>query len=274
MTWDELAAEALDHPVAGKTLQNHMEVMDYHRCISCPCIWCNSDLAKERVKYAQASLEKRPFPVDWEAVAFTDKVHVGWSLSGKPLVTHRPGERLCTDYFRLEGEPEDINERRIHGWATYHSDWKSKFFNYSTQHNGKMTMKAYIDRTLEPHVKPWLEVVSAGTMRPFVHEEERDSACGIGQNSLIRRWKRERKLETYFGARASPDLAPFEGAWRPLKYPTKRGARWDGELATELVADGWGLAHQEFIKLRIHSMPERLMRCIEMGGQPTSVVPF
>lgn len=53
--------------------------------------------------------------MDCEAVAFTDKVHVEWSPTGKPLVTHRPGERLCKDCFRWEGEPEDIDERRIHG---------------------------------------------------------------------------------------------------------------------------------------------------------------
>lgn len=274
MNWDQLAAETLDRPVIGKTLQKHMQVMDYFRCISCARTWCTNDLAKQRVDFARASLEKRPQPMDWEAVAFTDKVHVGWGPTGKPLVTRRPGERLCRDCFRLEGEPEDIDDRRVHGWATYSCNWKTEFFPYSTYHNGNMTVQAYMNEILEPHVKPWVEAVAAGTMRPFVLEEERDSAFGLGVNSPIRRWKREKGLETYFGARASPDLAPFEDGWRPLKYPIQRCPRWDGPLATEFVADGWGQTHQEFIQHRIHSMPQRLRRCIEMDGQPVNYIGF
>ena len=275
MNWDQLAAEVfIDRPVIGKTLQRHLGVMDFFRCISCARTWCTSELAKERLDFARAALEKRPQAADWEVVAFTDKVHVGWGPTGKPLVTRRPGERLCKDCFKLEGEPEDIDDRRVHGWATYHHDWKSEFYPYSSYHNGNMTVKAYTDEILEPYVKPWLDAVAVGTLKPFILEEEKDSAFGLGVNSPIRKWKRERGLETYFGARASPDLAPFEDGWRPLKYPVKRCPRWDGALATELVADGWSQTHQEFVQHRIHSMPDRLRRCIEMDGQPASYVAF
>lgn len=275
MNWDQLAQEVFtDRPVIGKTLQRHLGVMDYFRCISCARTWCTSDLAKERLDFAKAALEKRPQPTDWDCIAFTDKVHVGWGPTGKPLVTRRPGERLCKDCFKLEGDPEDIDDRRVHGWATYHHDWKSEFYPYSTYHNGNMTVKAYMDEILEPYVKPWLDAVAVGALKPFILEEERDSAFGLGVNSPIRKWKREKGLETYFGARASPDLAPFEDGWRPLKYPVKRCPRWDGALATELVADGWSQTHQEFIQHRIHSMPDRLRRCIEMDGQPANYVAF
>jgi hypothetical protein len=78
MNWDQLAAEVFtDRPVIGKTLQRHLGVMDYFRCISCARTWCTSDLAKERLDFARAALEKRPQPSDWNVVAFTDKVHVG-----------------------------------------------------------------------------------------------------------------------------------------------------------------------------------------------------
>ena len=47
MNWDQLAAEVFtDRPVIWKTLQRHLQVMDYFRCISCARTWCTSDLAK------------------------------------------------------------------------------------------------------------------------------------------------------------------------------------------------------------------------------------
>ena len=95
MNWDQLAQEVFtDRPVIGKTLQRHLGVMDYHRCISCARTWCTSDLAKERLEFAKAALEKRPQPTDWDCIAFTDKVHVGWGPTGKPLVTRRLGEAV------------------------------------------------------------------------------------------------------------------------------------------------------------------------------------
>jgi len=47
--------------------------------------------------------------------------------------------------------------------------------------NGKMSHQVYIDSILEPVVKPWIQAVSAGTIDPFILEEDGDSGHGGGK---------------------------------------------------------------------------------------------
>ncbi|KAM0721556.1 hypothetical protein Q7P37_002481 [Cladosporium fusiforme] len=231
MTWDQLAREALNREVKGSTLRTHMHVMDYHRCIACTRRWVSKDLAQRRYDFAVRSLELRPEPEDWLDVAFSDEVHCGWGPTGKPRVIRRPGERLCKDCIRQEEEPHDKDKKRVHSWVAAHSKWKYDFVLYDAGNsNGKMTSDCYVNQILKPVVKPWLEQVAQGRLDPFTLEEEREGAYGIGRDSKVRHFKKEIGLTYYFNERGSPDLAPLENCWMPLKQHRQELALADWHL--------------------------------------------
>ena len=87
-----------------------------------------------------------------------------------------------------------------------------------TNNNGKLSHQAYIDQILEPAIKPWLEDVKSGRCDDFILEEDNDSSHGSGsQHNIVANWKRQKGLTQYFNCPHSPDLAPIENYWLPMK---------------------------------------------------------
>ena len=76
-----------------------------------------------------------------------------------------------------------------------------------------MTHKVYRNQILEPVVKPWIE-----SGRQFVLEEDGDSGHGGGnKENIVKKWKRDHGLVSYFNCHDSPDLSIIENCWQPVK---------------------------------------------------------
>ena len=100
-----------------------------------------------------------------------------------------------------------------------------------------MSHRVYIDLILEPVVKPWLQDVQAGRIKPFILEEDGDSGHGGGkQGNIVRRWKTENGLKHYFNCPGSPDLAPIENCWQAPKQALRKVPHWD-EVSMRAIID-------------------------------------
>ena len=126
-----------------------------------------------------------------------------------------------------------------------------------------MTLDGYVDQILESIVKPWLE---AG--HQFVLEEDGDSGHGYGKaNNRVKQWKEEHYLTTLKNGPNSADLAPIKNCWQPMKQTVREMPHWTKSEAWRLAITGWNeRVTAEFINKQVNSMPERLKRCIEAGG--------
>lgn len=80
-----------------------------------------------------------------------------------------------------------------------------------------MSHQVYRDVILEPVVKGWINDVKAGRCKPFTLEEDGDSSHGTGRNNIVRTWKKDHLLDSYFNVSGSLDLAPIENCWQGLK---------------------------------------------------------
>lgn len=139
------------------------------------------------------------------------------------------------------------------------------FYEVPSNTNGKMTLQVYRDEILEPIVKPWLQA-----KEDFVLEEDRDSGHGTGKQNIVRKWKEENGLESYWNCPGSPDLAPIENVWGLQKSYMSKFTHWEVEETRELALEAWyeGVS-QEAINSFIDSMPERLQAVIDMEGKMT-----
>ncbi len=125
-------------------------------------------------------------------------------------------------------------------------------------------MKVYIDKILDPVIKPWLD-----QGQEFVLEEDGDSGHGTGATNVVRTWKKNHALKSYLNCASSPDLAPIENCWRPLKAHMRKYPHWDDFTTRELVTEGWAGVSQKFINKLIISMPDRLKAVIKAEGKMT-----
>ena len=105
-----------------------------------------------------------------------------------------------------------LRRKKAHTWAVVGHNFKSKlvFYDVPTNTNGKMTAQAYVDKILEPVVKPWIQ-----ENNNFVLEEDRDSGHGISvkltpATKLVKDWKEANGLTSFFNCSGSPDLSPIE----------------------------------------------------------------
>ena len=84
-----------------------------------------------------------------------------------------------------------------------------------------MSQQVYIDKILEPIVKPRLR-----PHRDFVLEEDGDSGHGPGKSNIVRTWEDQNGLESYFNCHNSPDPAPRENCWQPVKQTLRKYPHW------------------------------------------------
>ena len=128
-----------------------------------------------------------------------------------------------------------------HVWAAVGQDFKSDltFYDVPGNTNGKMPLAVYRDKILEPVVKPWILQARNGLIDPFVFEEDGDTGHGTGKNNIVRSWKAENKLDSYFNCPSSPDLSPIEKCWQAPKQYLRRIPHWDDDTTKELIVEGW-----------------------------------
>ena len=127
-----------------------------------------------------------------------------------------------------------------------------------------MSQQVYIDQILDPIVKPWLE---AG--QEFVLEEDGDSGHGPGHNNIVREWKKDHGLISYFNCASSPDLSPIRNCWAPPKAHLCTAPHWSDSVTKDLILEGWDEVTRGYINKRVLSMPYRLLDIINSGGQMT-----
>jgi hypothetical protein len=270
LSWQELAWEAGVEGVSTRTISRAMgETMSYHKCIACQKAWVNDSTARARKSWAESALSLRPNPENWRGIRFSDEVHWAIGPEGSIYVIRKPGERYCKDCIQVREEKDDYEKKelkKVHAWAAVGWEFKSPlvFYEISSNSNGKMTQRAYIEQILEPVVKPWI-----AKDHSFTLEEDGDSGHGPGPSNIVRTWKNINKLDYYFNCHSSPDLTPIENFWQPPKQYVKKFPHWDEGDTRELALEGWEKVSQDFINNRVDSMPKRLQDCIDMDGQMT-----
>lgn len=262
-TWEQLGYE-VGLECSGRTIRKAMGTMEYHKCIACRRGWVNEKTRKDRLEYATVMLQRYPNPQDWYRVRFSDEVHFGYGPQDKLHIIRKPGMRYCHSCNQENPEPAEKDRKRYHCWAAIGHDFKSdiSFYEVTGNTNGKMSQQAYINQILEPIVKPWIEA-----KQDFVLEEDGDSGHGPGKSNIVRTWKQEHILEFYFNCHNSPDLAPIENCWQPVKGHLRKFPHWDDATTKELIYEGWATASQKFINEKVESMPERLQAVKDGEGK-------
>ncbi len=213
-------------------------------------------------------LAQRPKWQDWTHVRWSDEVHFGYGPQRTLRIIRRPGERYCTDCIQEKNEPEERHKKRWHCWAMVGWNYKSElvFYEVPTNKNGKMSQRVYIDSILTPHVLPDLE---KGV--DFVLEEDGDSGHGSADNNnIVRRWKEENGLKSYFNAPKSPDLSIIENCWQPIKQHIDSVPHWDEGVVLNAITEAWRTkVTQDFINQRVKTFPNRLHDVLDHGGKLT-----
>ncbi|KAH8889397.1 hypothetical protein GQ53DRAFT_652511, partial [Thozetella sp. PMI_491] len=100
-------------------------------------------------------------------------------------------------------------------------NFKSLLLRYSIlgNNNGKIV---YRDDILELIVRSWL---CEGYT--FVLEEGGDSDHDIGEANIVRTWKKQNGLISYFNCASLPNFALIEKTWQLLKKVVRSRPRWD-----------------------------------------------
>ena len=129
----------------------------------------------------------------------------------------------------------------------------------------KMINTKYME-ILNVMIKPRLK---AGEQ--FILEEDHDEAHGTNApvNEMVRKWKRDNDLKTYFNAANSPDLSVIKTCIQSIKQHLRKQAISDEETLKAYMLEAWGNLKQKYINEQILSMPQRLRDCIAAGGSMT-----
>ncbi|KAK4129395.1 hypothetical protein N657DRAFT_660760 [Parathielavia appendiculata] len=192
----------LDIDVSGRTVRRAVQSMDFRI------------LKERRVEYSRVMLEKYPDAKDWRHIRFSDECHFGWGPQGRVHVIRRPWERHCPDCILEKEMPAEKDQKRLHCWAAVGYDFKSPLVWYGVpgNSNGKMAMQVYRDHILEPVVGGWLRE-------------------GQSFSNIVRAWKEQNGLESFFNCAQSPNFSPIEKAWQGPKQYVKKRPCWDDELS-------------------------------------------
>lgn len=84
-------------------------------------------------------------------------------------------------------------------------------------------------------------------------------------------WKEQNGLESYFNRHNSPDLAPIENRWQPVKQTLRKFPHWDDATTKELIYDGWTHVTPNLIKTKKSQVCLRGSRLLRMVKESRSV---
>ena len=107
----------------------------------------------------------------------------------------------------------------------------------------------------------------------FILEKDQDSAHGVAKKDtgIVQQWKEVHGLRHYFNCSGSPDLAPIENCWQPLKQNLRKIPHWDLETIKNVVETTWeDRLMQTTINKWCDSMPQRLKDVKERRGEMTA----
>jgi hypothetical protein len=261
------AAAGLDIDVSAETVRRAVKDVNFRMCPTCPNKYLSPQHKEGRLEYARTMLERYPEPEDWYHVRFSGKSHFGWGPQGRVHVIQRPWERYCPDCIVEKEEPVAKDQKKLHAWAAVGHDFKSDLVWYDVpgSSNGNMSLQVYRDKILEPVVGTWLQEGQS-----FVLEEENDSGHGgVNKPNIVRTWKRDHGLETFFNCSSSPDFTPIEKAWQlPKQYIRKRPC-WEDDSVRGLAEEGWENLTHESINRWVDDIPQVFKDCIELEGAMT-----
>ena len=210
--------------------------------------------------------ERYPDDKDWFSVRFSDEVHYSYGPQGKIRIIRKPGQRYCQDCLQETNESTEKDLKKKHAWAAVGLNFKSdiRLYDVPGNTNEKMSQRVYIDQILKPVVKPWLDRGD-----DFCLEEDGDSGHGTSKNNIVRKWKEENGLKSYFNCASSPDLSPIENCWQPPKQYIRKFPHWDEATTVGLIHEGWATVSQNFINSKVAEMPKGLQAMIDGDGAMT-----
>ena len=180
-TWEQLEFE-VGLECSGRTAQRAMGTMDYHKCIACTRGWVNEKTARDRMNWATVMPEKCPQPENWHRVRFSGEVHFGYGTQGKHRIIRKAGMRYGQDCIEQVHELTGKDKKRYHCCAAVGHSFRSDihFCEVPGNTNGKMSQQVYINKILEPIVKPWLQA-----HQDFVSEEDgSQTLCVHGRSKM------------------------------------------------------------------------------------------
>ncbi|PQE29876.1 hmg box protein [Rutstroemia sp. NJR-2017a WRK4] len=210
-------------------------------------------------------LERYPYWTDWKQVCWSDECYWGWGPYGTLRIIRKPGIRRCADCVQQEREPKEKDMKRLYTWSAVGWEFKGDLIFYDAGNsNGKMSQRVYIDQILDPVVKEWLKGPR------FVLEEDGDSGHGTSMYNIVRTWKKEHKLESYFNCSNSPDLSIIENCWQAPKQALYKTPHWDDITTKEVIIEAWNSIPQSFIDNSIKTIPDRYKAIIKGDGQMTA----
>lgn len=253
--------------VSGRTIEKAMGTMDYYKYVACQRSWCSKDHATIRLEFAELMLKRYPEKEDWRRVRFSDEVHFGLGPQGKLIIIRKKGNRYCHNCIQEEREPREADKKKLHAWGAVGYNFKSDlvFYDIPTNSNGKMTKNKYVE-ILQEYVVPWVERGD-----DFVLEEDRDSSHGISKGkNIVKDFKKEHHIESYFNTAKAPDLSIIENCWQPVKGYIRKFQHWEVDETQQLAKEAWyDCLKQETINNWVDEMPKRLKAVILAEGRMT-----
>jgi len=265
LTWRGLA-EQIGVDACEVTVRATMKEHGYGCFIACQKNYLKPTTKQRRVEYARVMLERYPQPKDWYHVRFSDESHFGYGPECQDYIKRKRGTRYEVRNISEKRQPVAKDQRRLHAWAAVGFNFKSNlyFYNVPSNTNGKLSLQIYRDCILEPVVKSWLL-----EGHDFVLEEDNDSGHGTGRDNIVRTWKQDHRLRSYWNCSQSPDLSPIENYWQAAKDNIRQHACWSNESLKSFAVAGWEGLSQETINRWIDTMPRRLQDVIDGDGAMT-----
>ncbi|KAF2403248.1 hypothetical protein EJ06DRAFT_506611 [Trichodelitschia bisporula] len=265
LTWENLGAAAGINDVSSRTIRNHMEDLDYLKCIACSKTWVSHRIRQLRVDFARTMLFLRPRPSDWHFVLFSDEVHFALGPQRKLRIIPRPGERECADCTQDFSELKK-GEKRLHAWVIIGIDFKHMvFYDAPRNSNGKMTQKVYMQHFL-PVAEEAIQKLRSERGYNYVLEEDGD-ASHVGHAST--KWKETHGLQTYSNPLKSPDLAPIEHCFQPMRHYFSSRPQSNHDMCKTTIWEAFQSVNFALINRWIESMPARLQEVVDRQGNIT-----
>ena len=267
VTWISLANAVGIEKISWRTIQRAMGLIAFSRCLTCNTTYVSPDIRQKRVNFCKSRLAAWG-PVDWRKVRFSDAIAFDLGVDGQFRVVNKPGERFCSECADDADDADyerKADKTRVYAWAWVGWNFKSDlvFFHELPNHKDtKMSGQLYLERVLEPHVKPSIE-----RWESFTIMEDGDSSIRSFRGMEAAKWLKDHNVPFYFNAPHSPDLSVIDDCWQSVKDEVRKAERPDEEALKAAALRGWKSVTQDFINWRAENMMERLQQVVDRDGR-------